>query len=55
MKYNVYKSHLMEDCYMFTDAGKPMPEAMSPMFYGEDGPPPGMMPEAITAALSSPR
>jgi len=47
MKYNVYKSHLMEDCFMFTDAGKPMPEAMSPLFYGEDGPPAGMMPEAL--------
>jgi len=47
MKCNVYKSNLMEDCYMFTDADKPMPEAVSDIFHGVDGPPAGMMPEAL--------
>ena len=36
MKFNVHKSNLMEDCFMFTDSGKPMPAVISPLFYGED-------------------
>ena len=47
MKFNVYKSNLMEDCFMFTDAGKPMPPVISGSFYGEEGVPEGMMPEEV--------
>jgi hypothetical protein len=54
MKFNVHKSNLMEDCSMFTDAGKPMPAVISPLFYGEDGPPAGMMPEAIADEFDGP-
>ena len=54
MKYNVYKSNDQAESFMFTDASKPFPSVVSALFYGEDGPPEGMLPEALADEFDGP-